>query len=168
MRNRERGSALIIATIVVLVIAVIGVGMVRFTQRGVAGATAGLRADATSACAEAARRLLQSRFHALGASPTEVEVLNVVLDGTGGRQRALGGHIGADPSGTLLDVKQVEKDTRMIVDQLTGDDLSNRIVANSGTGGSPYRVTVHCQEGDSSSPTSGRQLEIEFGVKFGL
>jgi hypothetical protein len=168
MSTRQRGSALIIATIVVLVIAVIGVGMVRFTQRQVAGATAGLRGDVASACADAARKLLQSRFHALGTGPTEIEVLNVMLDGSGGRVRALGGHIDADPSAPLIDVKQVERDVRMIVDLMVGDDISNRIVANSGTGGSPYRITVHCQEGDLSSTTSGRQLEIEFGVKFGL
>jgi hypothetical protein len=168
MRTRERGSALIIATIVVLVIAVIGVGMTRFTQRQVAGALAGQRNDLVSACAEAARKLLQSRFHALGQSPLEVEVLDVVLDGPSGRVRAVGGHIDADPSKPLVEVKQVEQDNRMIVDEIRGDDLSNRIVDTTGTGGSPYRVMVHCQEGDLSSPTSGRQLEIEFGVKFGL
>jgi hypothetical protein len=30
------------------------------------------------------------------------------------------------------------------------------------------KVTVHCQEGDLSSDISGRQLEIELGVRFGL
>lgn len=168
MRTSERGSALLIATIVVMIIAVIGVGMVRFTQRQVAGATAGLRADLVSACADAARKLLQSRFHALGQNPTEVDVLDVTMDGPAGRMRAVGGHIDSDPSMPVLTVKQVEHVPNLIVDKVRGDDLSNRVTDTGGFGGAPYRVTVHCQEGDLSDPTSGRQIEIEFAVKFGL
>jgi hypothetical protein len=55
----------------------------------------------------------------------------------------------------------------MILDELVGDDLSNRIVDRAGTGGAPYRITVHCVEGGLNS-TFERQLEIEFAVKFGL
>ncbi len=176
--GRERGSALIISVIVMLVIAVIGVGMVRFSAREVAGATAGGRAEALSACAAAAERLLTSRFHALGQQATEVTVLNVLLDGDPDpthvfgrdpRVRAVGGHIDGDPSQPLVTVKQVEPlPSAALAPGTVGDDLTNTIVAINGLGGTPLKVTVHCQEGDLSSNTSGRQLEIELGVRFGL
>lgn len=169
MRSRERGSSLIIATIVVLIIAVIGVGLLRFTSREVAGATAGLRAESISACAVAAQRLLESRFHALGTAATEVTVLDVRLDGSSGRLRAVGGHIDGDPSQALVTVRQVEAlPSNAIYQEAGGDDVSNTITATSKLGGQPLKVTVHCQEGDLSSNTSGRQLEIEYAVRFGL
>jgi hypothetical protein len=168
MRTLQRGSALIVATIVVLIIAVIGVGMVRFTQRETAAATAGLRGDALSACAEAARRLLESRFHALGAHPTSIEVLDVRMDGPAGRLRAVGGHIDGDPSQPVVTVKQVEPLPPTAVQMpKPSRDLSN-VIFKYQFGGQPLKVMVHCQEGDLSSPTSGRQMEIEYGINFGL
>jgi Tfp pilus assembly protein PilX len=169
MRKPERGSALVISTIVVLIIAVIGVGVLRFTQRETAGSQAGLRAEALSSCAEAARRLLESRFHALGTPATELSVLDVRLDGPSGRLAARGGHVDADPAYPVVTVKQVEAlPGNAIYSEAAGDDISNTIVSTGKLGGQPLKVTVHCQEGDLSSPTSGRQLEIEYGVKFGL
>lgn len=175
MHNRQRGSALIIATIVVLVIAVIGVGMVRFTQHQVAGALAGTRADALSACAAAAQKMLESRFHALSTEPTTVAALNVPLDGPGGRIKALGGHVDDDPAQLLLTVKQVEplpgNVNNKSIEFGTGDNTNQLSSMTGGSGlgsGAPLKITVHCQEGDLSSPTSGRQLEIEYSVRFGL
>ena len=170
MRHRQRGSALIIAVIVVLIIAVIGVGMVRFTQRQVAGALAGTRGDAVSACAEAARKLLESRFHALAVKqPLEIDALNVRLDGPEGRMAAVGGHIDADPAQLLVTVKQVEAmGSSSVKTTMEAGDLTNTIGWRGKGTGTPLRVTVHCQEGDLSTPTSGRQVEIEYGVKFGL
>jgi type II secretory pathway pseudopilin PulG len=169
MRKSERGSALIIATIVVLIIAVISVGMVRFTQRETAGALAWQRADATAACAAAAQNLLLSRFHVLGVQPSDLAVLNVKLDGTTGRMVALGGHIGADPTQPIATIKQVEALPAVtVVKKNTMSDETNYVSTTSGEGGQPFKVTVHCQEGDTSTPTSGRQVEIEYGVNFGL
>lgn len=168
MRRLERGSALIIAVIVVLIIAVIGVGMVRFTQRETAGALAGQRADAVAACAAAAQKLLLSRFHLLGVQPTDLAVLDVRLD-PAGTARALGGHIGADPSQPLTTIKQVEPLPSMAtVSRTSLSDLTNFNAGTRREGGMPIKVTVHCQMGDTSTATSGRQLEIEFGVNFGL
>ena len=169
MRKRERGSALIIATIVVLIIAVIGVGMVRFTQREVAGALAGQRADAVAACAAAAKQLLEAKFHVLGTQPTDLTVLNIKLDGVDGQQVALGGHIGGDPSLPVSTVKQVEvlpAAAQVKIDQMSDETSWNS--AKGREGGTGYKVIVHCQLGDLSSPTTGRQLEIEYGVNFGL
>ncbi len=170
MRTLQRGSALVIATIVVLIIAVIGVGMVRFTQRQTAAALAGTRADALSACAEAARKLLESRFHALSPTqPVDVTALNVMLDGPAGRMRAVGGHIDADPAQLLLTIKQVEAlSPKVVQTSYTDEDSTNTVRFMGSIGGAPLKITVHCQEGDLSSPTSGRQMEIEYAVKFGL
>lgn len=169
MRKLERGSSLVVAVLVILIIAVIGVGMVRFTQRETAGALAGQRADMVSACAAAAQKLLLSRFHLLGVQPTDIAVLNVKLDGTPGRTVALGGHIGADPTQPLATIKQVENlPPTSVVNRQAMSDETNYSSQMGGGGGQLLKITVHCQAGDTSSPTSGRQLEIEYGVNFGL
>jgi hypothetical protein len=167
MNRSSRGSALLIAILVVAVLAVIGVGMLRFTSRGVAGAAAMQRREALVNCAEAARAILESRFHALGGAPTAIEALNVPLDGSGGRLRARGGHIDANLTVTLDELKQVEElPPNALGVQSSSFDLSNRIV--EATTIPAYRVMAHCQEGDTSSFTSGRQMEVEFLVRFGL
>jgi hypothetical protein len=169
MRNPERGSTLVIAVIVVLIMAVIGVGLVRFTQRETAGALAGQRTDAVAACAAAAQKLLLSRFHLLGVQPTDLTVLDVRLDGASGTLRAIGGHIGADPSQPVTTIRQVETmPAGGMVRQGVMSDATNFSSSMGREGGQPLKVTVHCQAGDLSSATSGRQLEIEFGVNFGL
>ena len=169
MRKLERGSTLVIAVIVVLILAVIGVGMVRFTQRETAGAMAGQRTDAVAACAAAAQKLLLSRFHLLGVQPTDLSVLNVRLDGASGSLKAVGGHLGSDPTQPLTTIKQVEAlPSTGVVKQDVLSDATNFTSSMGREGGQPLKVTVHCQAGDLSTPTSGRQLEIEFGVNFGL
>jgi hypothetical protein len=142
---------------------------VRFTQRQTAGALAGQRGDSVAACAAAAAKLIQSKFHVRGVQPTDLAVLDVQLDGPSGRQRALGGHIDADPSQPIATILQVEPlPASSTVNVNAMDDQTNWIGLRSAGTGTPYKITAHCQEGDTSSPTSGRQYEIEFGVKFGL
>ena len=68
-RNSQRGSALVIAIIVVLIMAVIGVAMLRFGSREVAGAIALQRQQALSACADAGRQLILSQFRVSGPRP---------------------------------------------------------------------------------------------------
>ncbi len=169
MRKLERGSALIIAVIVVMIVGVIGVGMVRFTQRETAGALAGQRADALSACAAAAQHLLESRFHLLGVQPTDLAVLNVMLDGAPAQLAARGGHVGADPTLPIATIKQIEQlPSVSLVRRNTMSDETNFTSTTGREGGEALKITVHCQAGDTSLPTSGRQIEIEYGVNFGL
>lgn len=174
MRPVPRGSALLIATIAMIIIAVIGVALVRFTQREVAGSAAGERHQVLIACAEAARGVLQSQFHALGINPKDITILGSdddtttpnPLDGPGGHMRAMGGHVGQDP--VLVTVTQVEElPVEALATQKKVRNVTGR-TPKTGLGGTPLKVTVHCQEGDLSSPTSGRQLEMEFGINFGL
>jgi FlaG/FlaF family flagellin (archaellin) len=159
-RKHERGSALLTAVIVVLAVTIIGVGIISFAAREIAGATAGAQRQGLVACAESARQLLLSRFHAVGLVPTAVDALNVTLDGTGGRTAAVGGHV--DQSDATVQVSQVQ----FLPDNAFGPTTRTRDITNTvsliGQGGKPLRVVVHCVDG------GGRQLEVEFGVRFGL
>ena len=173
--STQRGSALILAMIVVMVVAVIGVGMVRYGAREVAGAAAGARHQSLAACADAARELLLSRFHALGASPTSLQAINVPMDGPAASAStwAIGGHV--DITGTITGPTGQVQVTQVVLlpDAAFGPsnrarDLSN-VISVAGQGGRPLKVVVHCQDhGSTTDPTSGRQLEVEFGVRFGL
>jgi type II secretory pathway pseudopilin PulG len=174
MRTSQRGSALLTAVVVILVITVIGVGIIRFASREIAGSTASAKEQSLIACAEMARSLLLSQFHALGIQPLSLQPLNLPLDGTASNARtwAVGGHYdvaearASSPPAvsisqvTLLPESAFGPSTRV-------RDLTN-VVAIAGQGGRPMKVVVHCQQGGSSDPTSGAQLEVEFGVRFGL
>lgn len=167
-RTTQRGSALLMSVVVLLVITIIGVGIIRFASRETAGALAGARHQALVACADAGRKLLTSQFHAVGLAPTSLTALNVALDGTSGpvRTRAVGGHV--DGATASVQVDQVV----FLPDNAFGPsnrvrDLTN-VISLAGQGGKPLRVLVHCQDGGDGTPTSGRQLEVEFGVRFGL
>jgi hypothetical protein len=170
--TRSSGSALLVAILVMLALTFIGVAVVRFTSKSVAGATAGLKYESLVSCAEAARAVLESKFHVLGIEPTSIQLLDERLDGPGGRMRGLGGHIDDDPA--LVTIRQVEVLPPSAVSDLEkgSRDLTNIILpigsSTTGGGGAPLKVTVHCQMGDLSSYTSGRQIEVEFGVRFGL
>lgn len=166
----QRGSAILIAMILVFVATLIGVGVVNFASRGSAGARAGAKEQALVACAETARELLYSKFHAIGLDPISIEALNVPLDGppSSARTFAVGGHI--DSVGVQVDQVKVipnhPRGGRGAAD--AARDLTNIITPMSSQQGTPMQITVHCQDHGDGSPTSGRQLEIEFGVRFGL
>lgn len=164
----QRGSALIMSVVVVLAITVIGVGIIRFAGREVAGASAGARHEALVACAEAGRRLLASQFHAIGLTPTAIQAFNVSLDGSAGTRgtRAMGGHVDGALSSIQLDQVVFLPDNAFGPSNRVRD-LSN-VISLAGQGGKPLRVLVHCQDGDTSAANTGRQLEVEFGVRFGL
>ena len=161
-RRQERGAALVVAIIVVLIIAVIGVSSLRIASRELGGASADARHKALVHCAEAARQLLVAQFHALGVQPTELSALNVNLDG--GTTRAVGGHF--DTTGITIDQVNYLPDTAFGPTTHVRD-ITNA-VAVSGQGGKPLKVVVHCQQAGDANAASGRQLEVEFGVRFGL
>jgi hypothetical protein len=171
-KRSERGSVILTATIVIVVVTMIGVAIIRFASREVAGAWSGANRQALSACAESARQLLVSRFHAVGLSPSSIQALgvapdtNYTLDGTGGRTLAMGGHIGE--AAANVQVNQVV----FLPENAFGPSTRSRDLTNTvalmGQGGRPIRVVVHCVDHGDGTPTGGRQMEIEFGVRFGL
>ncbi|HYD41681.1 MAG TPA: hypothetical protein VEB43_12715 [Anaeromyxobacter sp.] len=156
-----RGSALMISIIVVLVITVLAVGAVRFASQEVAGAIVDRKDAAVASCAEAARARLLSELRLLGqVSITDIELLDEELEDTT-PTLLRGGHYGEDPE---VSVRSVQ--LRRLNDMTTGpsfsaNDLTNRIGDTVGN----YRVVVHCIQG---RPPNDRQLEIEFGLQYGL
>jgi len=166
----QRGSALLTAVVVVLVITVIGVGIVRFSARELAGAIATAQEQALVACAEAARQKLVAQFHALGFKPTSLEALSGTALGSttgSGSTYAVGGHYDADYGTDTGKVQIVVDQVSYLSDKAFGPTTSVQDLTNSvpliGQGGKPVRVVVHCVDG-----ASGRQLEMEFGIRFGL
>jgi type II secretory pathway pseudopilin PulG len=159
----QQGSALVMSVIVVLVIAVIGVAVVRFASREVAGATASRKTEALAACADAGRQVIVSQFKALGVSPVSLSVLNVPMDAN---TRVVGGHF--DKSDVQVAQVTYLPEASFGPDRGVVQDLSNRVIGTGG-GGKPMKVIVHCQQGGvGNDPTTGRQLEVEFGIRFGI
>ena len=165
--RNERGSALLMSMIVVLVIAAIGVAVIRFSSRELAGAVAGRKEAAVASCAEAARALLMSQWKLLGASGVNVQPLNVTLDAASQTQ-AQGGHYGDDPSDSahwnstaetwIKNVQVIRLDPLTVGSSYQVNDITNRI----GDTVQNYSVVVHCTQAD------GRQAEVEFAVQYGL
>jgi hypothetical protein len=166
----QRGSALLLAMIVVLVITIVGVAIIRMSSRELAGATAARQADALVSCAEAGRQLLMNQFRILGLAPTSIAAMNVPLDASsGGRVSAAGGHV--DQAISTVKVDQVKLLPAGTFGTSRGSiaDLTNIIGGVGGIGnGQPYRIVVHCLDGAGSDGSGGRQLEVEFGVQFGI
>lgn len=166
VRHSQRGSALALTVVVVLVVTVLGVAMIRFSSRELAGATSARQNDALVACAEAGRQLILSQFRSVTIAPTSLVALNVPLSGASGPTRVVGGHV---DSNVQVDQVRVLPSSTFGADRNTVRDLSNIIAGAAQLGGTPFRVIVHCQDhGTTGDPTSGRQLEVEFGLRFGL
>jgi hypothetical protein len=157
----QRGSAILLAIIVVFVVAVIAAGVLRYTSRELAGATAGRQSDALVACAEAGRQLLLSQFRVMGVKPDSLTALNVPLDASsGGSTRVRGGHV--DSPDSAIQVEQVKlMPGSMGSERRRTKDLTNITDPKAASVLAPYRVMVHCDD-------HGRRLEVEFGVRFGL
>jgi type II secretory pathway pseudopilin PulG len=164
MRSRSaRGSALILSVLVMLVVAIIGVAVVRFASREVAGATAARKAQALAACADAGRQAIVAQFKALGLPPVSLQAMNMPVDAT---TRLLGGHF--DTQGVQVTQVVNLPSSSFGPDPGGVQDISNRVLVTGG-GGKPLKVVVHCQQaGITGDPTSGRQLEVEFGIRFGI
>ena len=162
----QRGSALLLAIVVVLVGAVIGVAMMRFGVREVAGATAIQRQQALSACADLGRQVITSRFRAVGLAPVALDPLSEPVDG-GKNLTLLGGHYGTTTSGMTLEQVNYLPDAAFGADNSAIQGITNRVFL-SGGGARPMKVVVRCKMGGSDDPDSGRQLEVEFGLRFGI
>jgi type II secretory pathway pseudopilin PulG len=159
----QRGSALVLSVLVVLVIAVIGVAVIRFASREVAGATASRKTQALVACADAGRQVIVSRFKALGISPVSLTALNLPMDAN---TRVVGGHY--DTSDVQVAQVSYLPEASFGPDRGVVQDISNRVIGTGG-GGKPMKVVVHCQQGGvGNDPATGRQLEVEFGLRFGI
>ncbi len=159
---------MIVAVVVIVILTVIGIAMVRFAAQEQAGALSITRHEALVACARAAVRVLQSQF-GVGVSPDaplDIVIGNVAV---GDSPRLVGGHIDQDPSVTDVKIAQV---TPTRAGAFTGTQRGvvdgTNVVRRFGMGPGPKKVVAHCQLGDKSGPTTGRQIEVEFDVLSGL
>jgi Tfp pilus assembly protein PilX len=155
-RRQQRGSALLMAVIVVLVLGVIGLGIVSRAGRETETVAAKRKADESVSCAEAARELLMSQFSAYGASPVEL-TLNRKMDS----KTLASGHYGS------VAVKSVTASTGASQSSFGVSDVSNRL-GRVGMGGQVYRMTVVCQSAAPAGGSTPRESEVEYLVRFGL
>lgn len=151
--RHDRGSALIISMILMIVLAVVGIALVNRTTREVDAVASKRHWDRSMSCAEGARQMLMSQFRAYGVSLTDLTMQKQVGD-----QMYASGHYdnfnvtsvklaGGTPGGAV------------------GGDASNRIIGRSmGLGAKGWRFTVVC--GDNAQ--ASHQQEVEFLVNFGF
>lgn len=152
-RSHDHGSALIIALILMVVFAVIGVAMVTRTTREVDAVASKRHWDRSMSCAEGARQMLFSQFRAYGVNLTSLQMAQTVGD-----QQYASGHY---DSFNITSVDEAGGTPGGGV----GSDAANRITRRSGgLGGKGYRLTVVCR--DANQPT--HQQEVEFLVNFGF
>ncbi len=169
-RRSEHGNVLVLAIIVVLVIAVAGVGIIRYASREVAGATVGRKEAAISACVEAGRAFLMSQWKLLGTHDVGIPPVKVTLE-TVAPTVIEGGHYGQDPTSSLYwnagsqtwidNIQVIPLNPATVGIANASDDLTNRIKDQV----QPYRVVVHCTQGNAPD---AREVELEFGVQYGL
>ena len=153
-RAHDRGSALILAMILMVVLAVVGVAIVNRTTREVDAVASKRHWDRAMNCAEGARQMLLSQFRTFGLDVTALQFEKVVGD-----QRFATGHY------DVFNTKEVKGIPGSPYGNV-GIDITNRItrIGSQGLGGKAYRMNVVCS--DSGAPT--HQLEVEFLVNFGI
>jgi hypothetical protein len=168
-RRHERGSALLMSVIIVLVATVIAVGVIRFGSRELAASFASRKEASVTACADAARAYIMGQWKLLATSGGTIKPVDLVLDSRA-QTTLQGGHYDQTPtdskywdatSGRWISNMNVQIHLLMpttVGPAYKANDLTNRI----GTGVLPYRIVAHCTQAD------GRQVEVESAVNFGL
>ena len=156
LRNRQRGSTLVVAITLIAVLTVVAAGMIRRGNAGMEAANARRQYDVAVSCAAGARQLRRSQFRAYG-----IDLTQITLDETAGNRRYATGHY--DQFGiSEKTVVPVDRSSIGVVGE-NAMDLSNRGIRVA-LGGAYYRITVVC----SDSTSANRQSEVEFLVRFGL
>ena len=152
-RRRDRGSALIVAMILMVVLGVVGVAIVNRTTREVDAVASKRHWDREMSCAEGARQMLLSQFRTFGLDITKLQFQKTVGD-----QQFATGHYDVYNIATTGGAAGSPQ-------QSVALDATNKIGAgNKGLGGKAYRFSVICS--DSTAKT--HQMEVEFLVNFGI
>jgi hypothetical protein len=157
----ERGSALLLAVMLVLILSVVGLAIATRSSSEGDSVAAKRHRDGSLSCADAARDLLMSQFTAYGTSPTQMTLATKVND----RTLRTGHYDDYDPV-TKVAVQSVVAEAGVAQANIGVSDVSNRI-SRTGMGGQVYRMTVVCE---TAAPGGGtpRQSEVEYLVRFGL
>ena len=149
----DRGTALIVAVILVAVLAVVALGVISRTTTELDAVGAKRHYDAAVSCADGARQMLLSQFRTFGTAPT-----SLVLDRTVADKRYSTGHYDNFAIQAVVAATGTQGGASVGV-----SDISNR-TSRTKLGGQIYRFTVVCS--DQANPT--RESEVEFLVRFGL
>lgn len=150
--RRDRGSALLVSIILMLVLAIVGLALVNRTTAEMEAVGAKRHHDLSVGCADAARQLLYSQFRLFGKAPQTLSLQQVVGDRT-----LLTGHY--DVTTKITSVQPLAQGNQVVSIR----DIANRNTS-AATGGAPYRMSVVCS--DKNQPS--RQVEIEFLLSFGI
>jgi type II secretory pathway pseudopilin PulG len=166
-RQAPRGAILLLVVILMAVLALLAGGVLSYSSRSLREASLHRREAELSACAEAGRQYLLSRFR-LFAPAAELTSLTADVDlASGGAEAcadgtercARSGHVGGETPVTGVRVIP----NASIPAAVASRDLTNAVADPYGlSGGRPYQVVVQCRG------SGGRSLEVEFGLTFGL
>jgi hypothetical protein len=151
-RAKDRGSALIVAVILVAVMAVVALALITRTNNEMEAVSAKRHYDVAVSCADGARQMLMSSFRTFGVQPIALQLDKQVND-----KRYASGHY------DTFNIASVAAATGTSAGNVGVSDIVNRTRATQ-LGGQMYRFTVVCS--DQSSNT--RQSEVEYLVRFGL
>jgi hypothetical protein len=149
----ERGSTLVVTTVLLAVLLLIGLAVIRRSQIATESASLKRHYDASVTCADGARELLLGQFRAFNVSIKDLQ-----LDQTIGDRRMASGHY---DQFNIKSVRQLAGSGAYANDTATG--TANKSLAVP-LGGAPYVFTVVCSDSGGSS----RQVEIEYFIRFGI
>ena len=153
LRRHDRGSALIVAMILMIVLAVVGLAIVKRTSADVDAVASKRHYDRAMSCAEGARQMLLSQFRTYG-----VQLGSLTLSRVIGDQQYASGHYDNFNVTSVAPAAGTQGGG-------VGSDAANRITKRSGgLGGKGYRFTVVCSDNGAST----HQQEVEFLVNFGF
>jgi hypothetical protein len=156
--SRHRGSALLIALVLITVLSVVALALVTRTTAEIDAVGARRKHEVTASCAEAARQLVMSKFAQAGANVGTLG-MNVTINGL----TMYTGHYSGTGSGYMPDGGVVALAGTAGASSGGASDVANKIMRKD-LGTTPYRVTVVCQDADNVT----RQTEVEFVLNAGL
>lgn len=155
--SHDRGSALVIAMILMVVLAVVGIAIVNRTTKEVDAVASKRHWDRAMSCAEGARQMLLSEFRAYG-----LDITQLTLQKTVGDQNFASGHY---DSFQVATVQPAQGSPGGVV----GGDAANRITkGGKGLGQKAFRFAVVCADSAQVNGHSTHQQEVEFLVNFGF
>jgi len=162
-RPTDRGSALVLALILLGVVTVIGAASVLLSSQERINAATASRIGFLNACANAAQAAIWAEMsqYGLGYLGSAVQVLPVDLPG--GVTMVAPAHYG-QLDGTLPTVKDVtfQADLSTFEGSMDERDCTNGVCGFGKSGGTTHGITAVCRD------AAGREYEVELAVKFAL
>ncbi|HVE87756.1 MAG TPA: hypothetical protein VND93_33090 [Myxococcales bacterium] len=162
LERAPRGNVLMVVLIALAVLMVMVVGAIQFTGTNREAAVSNMKAGASTACAETARRYLLSRLNLFGVPVTDLVLADEKLPEANNEvHRVSTAHYGESVDAGVKSIAVVDA-ASLGTSRSQIRDLSNAAPAGTTLGGSYYRVVVKCTENNN------RESELEFLFRYGL